>query len=165
MGENKVRGLARMLQVSDGDPPHTLVDLTLRGVRPGTYYATVRTTGDISRGAATTGSIWDVFHSPFRPKDTRPKGYFGKVEVGKDGNGSTFVDREVGVMEVIGRAMVVSREKPEVGSRSVKEDDDEAVTGVIARSAGVWDNEKTVCSCSGKTVWEERKEQVGKGMM
>jgi len=50
-----VRGLARMVQVSD---TRTLVDLTLRGVSPGTYHATIRETGDISRGAASTGGIW-----------------------------------------------------------------------------------------------------------
>ena len=41
----------------------------------------------------------------------------------------------------------------------------EMVMGVVARSAGVWENEKMVCSCSGKTVWEEREEQVGRGML
>ncbi|KAK2072327.1 hypothetical protein P8C59_006686 [Phyllachora maydis] len=34
--------------------------------------------------------------------------------------------------------------------------------GVIARSAGMWDNDKTVCSCTGKTLWEERKDEVKK---
>ena len=27
--------------------------------------------------------------------------------------------------------------------------------GVVARSSGVWGNEKKVCSCSGKDLWEE----------
>ncbi len=39
------------------------------------------------------------------------------------------------------------------------------VVGVVARSAGVWENEKVVCGCSGKTVWEEREEMIGKGMV
>ena len=29
------------------------------------------------------------------------------------------------------------------------------LAGVIARSAGAWTNDKTVCSCSGKTQWQE----------
>ena len=162
-----------MVQVSDGDPPRTLVDLTLGGCEPGTHYATVRASGDISRGAKSTGSVWEGGKSAFRQDDVRPRGYLGEVEVGGDGRGSMFVDREVGVWEVIGRGLVVSRERPEAGGRALRveeeeeeDDDDEGtVVGVIARSAGVWDNDKTVCSCSGKNVWEERREQVGRGMM
>ena len=166
MGENKIRGLARMVQVSDKDPPRTLVDLTLRGVETGTYHATVRATGDISRGAASTGSIWDGWKSAWRPNDVRPKGDLGQLEVGRDGKGSVLVAREVGVSEIIGRAMVVSKQKPGAGTRTFGEHDEATVVvGVIARSAGVWDNDKTVCSCSGKSVWEEREEQVGKGMI
>ena len=30
--------------------------------------------------------------------------------------------------------------------------------GIIARSAGLFQNTKTVCACTGKTLWEERLE-------
>jgi copper chaperone for superoxide dismutase len=69
--------------------------------------------------------------------------------------------------------------------------DADTLVGVIARSAGVWDSkcfcfstpgqascdygetmltvfttdDKTVCSCSGKTVWQEREEQRDRGML
>ena len=43
--------------------------------------------------------------------------------------------------------------------------DKDTVVGIIARSAGMWDNDKTVCSCTGKTLWEERKDEVNKGML
>ncbi|EXJ82402.1 hypothetical protein A1O3_06215 [Capronia epimyces CBS 606.96] len=151
-----VRGLARMVQVSDS---HTLVDLTVRGVSPGTYHATVRDTGDISRGAASTGGIWEAVKalSGFG----QPRGVFGTIVVGKDGRGNVFLDRPVSIWEIIGRSMVVSKQT----EGAFQNDDPDTLVGVIARSAGVWDNDKTVCSCSGKTVWEERKEQVGKGML
>jgi len=42
---------------------------------------------------------------------------------------------------------------------------DTVVVGVVARSAGVWENEKVVCGCSGKTVWEERGDAVKRGML
>lgn len=32
------------------------------------------------------------------------------------------------------------------------------VFGIIARSAGLWENDKTVCACSGKSMWEERED-------
>ncbi|OAP54651.1 hypothetical protein AYL99_11099 [Fonsecaea erecta] len=152
-----VRGLARMVQVADD---RTLVDLTLRGVSPGTYHATIRATGDISRGAASTGGIWEAVKelAGFR----QPRGLFGTVEVNQDGRGSAFLDRPVSIWEIIGRSMVVSKQQPDGAFQT---EDPDTLVGVIARSAGVWDNDKTVCSCSGKTVWEERKEQVEKGML
>lgn len=152
-----VRGLARMVQVSDS---RTLVDLTLRGVSPGTYHATVRETGDISRGATSTGGIWEAVKS--LAGLSQPRGVFGTIQVGKDGRGSAFLDRPLSIWEIIGRSMVVSKQQQEGAFQT---EDPDTLVGVIARSAGVWDNNKTVCSCSGKTVWQERKEQVGKGMM
>ena len=155
-----VRGLARMVQLSDN---MTLVDLTLRGVSPGTYHATVRERGDISQGATSTGGIWEAIKSlgGFAKQDPPPRGVFGTIQVGKGGTGSAFLDRPLSIWEIIGRSMVVSKQ---VDGPFSKEDPDTLV-GVIARSAGVWDNQKTVCSCSGKTVWQERKEQQAQGML
>jgi len=150
-----VRGLARMVQVSENK---TLVDLTLRGVSPGTYHATVRETGDISAGARSTGGIWEAVKSQLGLSQAR--GLFGTIQVDKEGRGSVFLDRPVSVWEIVGRSMVVSKHQG-----PYEQEDPDTLVGVIARSAGVWSNDKVVCSCSGKTVWEERKEQVEKGML
>lgn len=153
---DKVRGLVRMIQVT---PSLTIVDLTIRGLSPGTYWATVRETGDISRGAISTGGIW----KDSKDKGLRPKGIFGTVQVGKDGIGSVFLDKPIQIWEMIGRGMVVSKQHQ--GEGPFEKNDENTLVGVIARSAGVWDNDKTVCSCSGKTLWEERKDEVQKGML
>lgn len=141
----------------------TLVDLTINGLSPGRYWATVRETGDISQGAASTGGIWEALKSKVlgsqEPKE--PRGVFGTVDVDEKGKGNVFLDRPVAVWEMIGRSMVVSKNK----DGPFRKDDPDTIVGVIARSAGVWDNDKMVCSCSGKNVWEERKEQVSKGMV
>jgi len=153
---NPVRGLARMVQVSS---TVTIIDLTLQGLPPGTYHASIRETGDISRGVESTGKIWSGIS---RLEDTKvPRGQLGKIQVGKNGIGNVLLDRPIQVWELIGRSFVVSRQ-PE-GRFAVNDSD--TIVGVIARSAGVWQNEKTVCSCSGKTVWEERQENVARGMM
>ena len=155
--KDHVRGLVRMVQVSAN---MTIIDLTLRGVSPGTYHATVRESGDISEGAESSGRIWEEVKAK---QESRPsRGIFGTLEVGKSGLGTVFLDRPIQIWEMIGRSIVVSKQK--AGQKLDKEDPDTLV-GVIARSAGVWDNDKTVCSCSGKTVWEERREQVDKGML
>ncbi|CAG8282670.1 unnamed protein product, partial [Penicillium nalgiovense] len=158
---NNIRGLARMVQVS---PNMTLVDLTINGLSPGKYWTTIREAGDISRGAESTGGIWESLKNKVlgadaaAPKECR--GIFGTVDVDNKGRGSVFMDRPVAIWELIGRSMVVSKgtEGP------FKREDENTLVGVIARSAGVWDNDKMVCSCSGKNVWQERQEQVVLGM-
>jgi len=132
-----VRGLARMVQVSDNT---TLVDLTLRGASPGTYHATVRETGDISKGARSTGGIWEAVKTQLAPNP--PRGVFGTIQVGDDGRGSAFLDRPVRIWEIIGRSMVVTRQR----EQPFEQDDPDTLVGVIARSAGSWDSFKTVVS-------------------
>ncbi|KAK4465717.1 superoxide dismutase 1 copper chaperone [Cladorrhinum samala] len=152
-----VRGLARFVQVS---PTSTLIDLTIRGVPAGRYRASIRQYGNLSAGATSTGPVW-----------SGKRGDLGLIEVGPDGRGSAFINHEFQVWEVIGHALCVSSTVEEgEGEGEGKEgqrlkNDEGTVVGIIARSAGVWDNDKTVCSCTGKTLWEERKDEVGKGML
>jgi copper chaperone for superoxide dismutase len=156
--DRTVRGLARMVQVSSG---HTLIDVTVHGVSPGTYCASIREYGNLQHGAASTGPVWTGTSSG---QDAQPdKGALGVVEVGADGKGAAFVNHPFQIWEVIGHAMVLTRQD-ETDGLPLKNDDD-TVVGVVARSAGVWDNDKTVCSCTGKTLWEERKDEVKKGML
>lgn len=143
-----------MVQVAD---EMTIVDVGLKGVEEGVYHVTVRENGDVSRGAERTGGVWG-----FSKARGEGKGVFGSVAVGRNGLGSAFLDRPVRIWEMIGRSIVVSREGIE---GPFEKEDENTLVGVVARSAGVWDNDKTVCSCSGKTVWEERKEQREKGML
>ena len=96
----------------------------------------IRVAGDITSGAASTGGMWE-------------RGDLGTVEVGEDGTGGSLVDVEMEVWEVIGRSMVVCREKAEVG-RAVENAGDTLV-GVVARSAGVWENTKVV------STWENEE--------
>ncbi|CAG8012199.1 unnamed protein product [Penicillium olsonii] len=158
---NKVRGLARMVQVA---PKMTLVDLTINGLAPGQYSATVRQTGDISRGAESTGGIWEAIKEKLGGANASPaettRGIFGQVNVDEKGRGSVFMDQPVAIWELIGRSMVLSKSIEGPFQRQ----DENTLVGVIARSAGVWDNDKMVCSCSGKNVWQERQEQVVNGM-
>jgi copper chaperone for superoxide dismutase len=152
-----VRGLARMVQVS---PTLTLIDLTIRGSSPGKYEATIRERGDISQGAASTGGIWEALQASVA-LSSPPRGYLGSVDVGEEGKGSAFLEKPMAMWEIIGRSMVISKSK----DGPFKPEDTNTLVGVIARSAGVWENDKTVCSCSGKNVWQERNEQVGRGMI
>ncbi|KZZ93360.1 Superoxide dismutase copper chaperone [Moelleriella libera RCEF 2490] len=150
--DRSVRGLARFVQVNPG---RTLVDLTLRGVAPGRYQATIREFGDLKDGAMSTGPVWSGGSS-------MPLGILGSLDVDEDGRGGAFVDHPFKIWEVIGHAMILTKQDEVAGPLT---NDENTVVGVIARSAGVWDNDKTVCSCTGKTLWEERKDEVRKGML
>ncbi|PVI06217.1 Cu,Zn superoxide dismutase-like protein [Periconia macrospinosa] len=154
--ESKVRGLVRMVQVGSN---LTVIDLTIRGLSPGTYHATVRERGDISEGPESTGGIWESLKAKQEGKPCR--GVFGTVEVSKGGIGAVFLDKPIQIWEMIGRSIVVAKQQ----DGKFDKNDADTLVGVIARSAGVWENEKTVCSCSGKTVWEERQDQVKGGML
>ncbi|KAG5981803.1 hypothetical protein E4U55_002556 [Claviceps digitariae] len=151
-GDRNVRGLARIVQVSSGK---SLVDLTVRGLVPGRYSATIREYGDLKDGVKSTGAVWSG-----GGKDA--KGILGTVDVGEDGRGSVFVDHGFQIWEIIGHALVLTQQDETAGPLV---NDANTIVGVIARSAGVWDNDKTVCSCTGKTLWEERKDEVRKGML
>ena len=157
-----------------------LIDLTLRGLPPGKYAASIRQTGDISRGVASLGGVWGSSPSTSPPPSPpssdsdsyltvqkTAEGILGGLEVDESGSGSNLFTKELQIWEIIGRGMTISPMLKAKGWRmgSLGTRDGKTVMGVIARSAGVWDNEKTICSCSGKTVWEERDEQTKRGML
>ena len=142
----------------------TLVDLAVSGVSAGSYRATIREYGDLKDGATSTGPVWGSSASKTNgaaASGEGPKGFLGTIEVGQNGEGSGFITHPFQVWEVIGHAMVLTRQDDSAGP--LKNDED-TLTGIIARSAGIWENDKTVCSCSGKTLWEERQDEVKKGM-
>lgn len=125
----KPGGLVRLLQV---DPETCLVDVTVHGFPAGRYDVEIRECGDLSRGCESTGELIRRL---------------GEIKVGEDGWGDLIVEEgEVKVWEVVGRGITVSLE----GKKGV-------MAGVVARSAGVFENAKRVCSCSGKTLWEEER--------
>ena len=127
-----VRGLVRMVQVS---PSVIILDITVRGFAQGKYNVTIRERGDISRGAASTGGVWEG-----------SRGTLGKLEVDSAGVSGVLVDKEIAIWELIGRSIVVSREiSPRDGEfEEAAANDEYTLVGVIARSAGVWENDKTV---------------------
>jgi copper chaperone for superoxide dismutase len=142
-----VRGLVRMVEVA---PSMTIIDLSIRGLSPGTYHATVREAGDISQGPESTGGIWEALKAK---QDGKPcRGIFGTVEVGKGGVGSVFLDKPIQIWEMIGRSIVVAKQQDgkviqslpayisEAKHSQFDKNDPDTLVGVIARSAGVWDS-------------------------
>ncbi|TPX56056.1 hypothetical protein PhCBS80983_g04833 [Powellomyces hirtus] len=128
------KGLARLVQV-DGET--CLVDVTIDGVTPGEHVVSIHECGDISGGCESTGKALTEL---------------GKVMVDASGRGDLVVEkRDVKVWDIIGRSIVIDAANQKATAEAGKD----AVCGIIARSAGVFENPKSVCSCDGKTLWEE----------
>ncbi|ANB14529.1 Ccs1p [Sugiyamaella lignohabitans] len=150
--KNPVKGLARIVGVS---PTRALFDITLNGLPKGKYYPSIRVSGDLSQGAVSTGpqlvELGEIdVSAQLSTSDSflanQPKGFSGHAVFTKD----------VSISDIIGRGLTVSK------SRTANYPD--SLVGVIARSAGIWENLKSVCSCSGKTVWEERSDAISSGI-
>lgn len=160
--QQPVKGLARIVSVGDND---IVVDLTVNGLVKGTYYPSIRSSGNLSLGALSTGRLFYEL-APVdveTPSDSSTIiNSLGAFEAIKTSSGSSlfsghgFLEANLSINDLIGRSIILSKLKNEVAPDSL--------CGVIARSAGVWENDKQVCSCSGKTVWQERVDAIQKGL-
>ncbi|KAF6063012.1 Heavy-metal-associated domain family protein [Candida albicans] len=141
--QHPVKGLARLVEVSPND---LFVDLTVNGLPKGVYYPSIRVSGNLSQGALSTGpSFYEL--NPIEVKTPEDSTLYA---------GQAFLHAKLNINQLIGRSIILSKIKDQVAPDSL--------CGVIARSAGVWENDKQVCSCSGKTVWQERIDARVKGV-
>lgn len=78
-----------------------------------------------------------------------------------------LVNRRIRVPDIIGRSFVVQTSDTEYVFlccifASIKINTiykfRRVACGIIARSAGLFENTKRLCTCSGATVWQERQE-------
>ncbi|SCU86223.1 LAMI_0D00980g1_1 [Lachancea mirantina] len=147
--DTPVRGLARIVSANEHK---TWFDITLNGVpHAGKYYASIRASGDISKGAQSTGEAIQKFDEPIdcdTPSDLG-KGLY---------SGQAFLSASIPVWQLIGRGFLVTT------NADHKPGSNYDICGVIARSAGIWENDKQVCACSGKSVWEERKDALNRNI-
>ena len=134
----KVFGICRFVQIA---PKTVLMDLTVRlpppanvGLGRSAFSVYVSSTGNLVDPPATTG---------------KPFVSLGQIVPDKDGYGDLFQEVPGELWEWIGRGCVVQAEGQGVGK---------IFAGVVARSAGAWGNDKTVCACSGRTMWEEGRD-------
>lgn len=158
--EQPVKGLARIVSVGGSD---IVIDLTVNGLPKGTYYPSIRASGNLSNGALSTGSCF----YQLAPLEVDTPANASTVinslgaatpspENGQLYAGQGFLHANLNISDLIGRSVILSKLKDETASDSL--------CGVIARSAGAWENDKQVCSCSGKTVWQERSDALSKGL-
>lgn len=137
-----VHGLARLVQVGEN---MCLVDVTVQNLKPNSSHSVwVGKGGDVSRGIASLGGQYAMV---------------GKLVSDEKGWGDLMIESEkLKVWDIVGRSMAIERDdQSEDKGLSVSQ-----LVGVIARSAGVWENTKKVCACSGRTLWQEHRDLASK---
>lgn len=83
----------------------------------------------------------------------QPLGDLGTLEVDEKGEAYyTGIKKMLRVVDLIGRSIVLyaSEDKSDPG----------LAAAVIARSAGVGENYKKLCTCDGTTIWEAKPDFV-----
>lgn len=159
----KVFGICRFVQIA---PKTVLMDLTVRlppparvGLRAddAAFNVYISSTGNMVNPPLTTGKTWLNL---------------GRIEPDKDGYGDLFKEVDGELWEWIGRGCIVesaaglsAESKTEGAHGDVQGTIGKIFAGVVARSAGTWGNEKTVCACSGRTMWQEGRDMESRSML
>ncbi|CAG8717600.1 18570_t:CDS:2 [Dentiscutata erythropus] len=157
----KPQGLCRLVQI---DKDYCLIDVTVQGIPPGRHGIHIHELGDISAGPSSTGAHYNPDNVAHRDIESGHVGDLGNILVDEKGWGDLVVEsRRIKVWDVIGRSMVITHGEDDEGkgnNAQSKVDGNSGpglIAGIIARSAGLFENKKKVCSCSGKTLWEEAR--------
>ncbi|ORZ20511.1 superoxide dismutase [Absidia repens] len=154
-------GLARFVQI---DPDTCLIDLTVEGLTPGKHGVHIHECGDVSRGWLSTGDHFNPTDVDHGDQDSGHVGDLGNLEVDKNGWGDLVVESDrIKVWDIIGRSMVITQNEDDLGRKSEQQSKWDGnsgagiLCGIIARSAGAFENMKKVCACNGNTLWEEAR--------
>ncbi|KAF9326594.1 hypothetical protein BG006_010009 [Podila minutissima] len=177
-GTEKPYGLVRFLQVNNET---CVVDVTVQGLTPGQHGIHIHELGDTSGGATTCGAHFNPTNVAHGDHETGHVGDLGNIEVDKKGWGDLVLEsKRIKVWDIIGRSVVVTEKPDDLGQKPLTMDTPSTVQasdlksgsedgwsgkgvicGIIARSAGVFENAKKVCDCSGTTLWEEARLMKG----
>ena len=160
------KGVIRLSQLSEDK---CLVEGIVDGLAPGRHGLNIHEYGDLSDGCNSCGDHFNPggLRHGARTDPVRHYGDLGNIEADSEGRANfRFVDEMVKVWDVIGRSMVVHASGDDLGKG---EDAKSKVTGnsglgvacaIIARSSGLFQNSKRLCTCDGVSVWDERNVPV-----
>ncbi|KAJ2459595.1 copper chaperone [Coemansia sp. RSA 2322] len=130
------RGLVRFVQV---DETTCFVDVTASGIGEGAHGVAIHECGDLSQVPGSCGRRWS-------------HGELGELVVSGGQGDLAFETDQFKVWEIIGRSVVVGGAGGSSGGPTAG-----PLAGVVARSAGLFENDKQVCACSGNSLWTEQR--------
>ncbi|EDL33071.1 copper chaperone for superoxide dismutase [Mus musculus] len=161
-GCGSIQGVVRFLQLSS---ELCLIEGTIDGLEPGLHGLHVHQYGDLTRDCNSCGDHFNPDGASHGgPQDTdRHRGDLGNVRAEAGGRATFRIeDKQLKVWDVIGRSLVIDEGEDDLGrgghplSKITGNSGKRLACGIIARSAGLFQNPKQICSCDGLTIWEER---------
>ncbi|KAJ8281824.1 hypothetical protein COCON_G00043430 [Conger conger] len=169
-GAGPVQGVVRFVQVSQDS---CLIDGSIDGLEAGPHGLHVHALGDLTRDCLSCGDHFNPNGKQHgAPQDTeRHVGDLGNIVADSSGRASfRLEDSQLKVWDIIGRSLVVDSGEDDLGrgghplSKQTGNSGERLACGIIARSASLFQNIKTICACDGVTIWEERDRPIaGKG--
>ena len=171
IGAGKVEGVIRFVQV---DKENCVVDGTIDGLKAfGQHALAIHECGDISEGCSSVGEHFNPRNMRHGSPESNERhvGDLGNIVADEMGRSEfKFSDSLVKVNDIIGRSIVVAEGKDDFGESAhplslINGNCGNLLScGIIARSAGLFQNSKRICACDGVTLWDERdKPLVGPG--
>ncbi|XP_046387793.1 copper chaperone for superoxide dismutase isoform X2 [Ischnura elegans] len=161
--DSPVCGVVRFIQATEKE---CIIEGVLDGLSPGPHGLHVHECGDISQGCYSIGSHYNPFNTkhggPNSEESCRHVGDLGNVIADENGR-ATFrlVDNLIKTWDLIGRSVAVTEGEDDLGlgdNKSSIIDGNSGrrlACGIIARSAGLFENPKRICACDGVTIWDE----------
>ncbi|KAJ4879232.1 hypothetical protein Rs2_36286 [Raphanus sativus] len=135
-------GVVRFAQVS---MELARIEANFTGLSPGKHSWCINEYGDLTNGAASTGNLYNPLQDH---TNTEPLGDLGTLEADQSGEAFyTGKKEKLKVADLIGRAVVVYKTEDKNSGQGL-------TAAVIARSAGVGENYKKLCTCDGTVIWE-----------
>ncbi|XP_052209529.1 copper chaperone for superoxide dismutase, chloroplastic/cytosolic isoform X1 [Diospyros lotus] len=136
-------GLVRLAQVN---MELARIEANFSGLSPGKHGWSINEFGDLTKGPASTGKVFNPSDQGTDKEMQKAVGDLGTLDADEKGEALFSGAKEkLRVGDVIGRSIVVYE----------REDSNSGLTAaVIARSAGVGENYKKICTCDGTTIWE-----------
>ncbi|XP_014433287.2 copper chaperone for superoxide dismutase isoform X2 [Pelodiscus sinensis] len=180
-GPSLVQGVVRFLQVS---PEKCIIEGTIDGLEPGLHGLHIHEFGDITNSCDSCGDHFNPNRECHGgPQDAhrlahpgnfdnlaalfQHLGDLGNVLAGNNGRAAfQMEDTQLKVWDIIGRSLVVDSGEDDLGqgghplSKVCGNSGERLACGIIARSAGLFENPKQICTCDGVTLWEEREKPV-----
>lgn len=140
--DSRLKGVVRFVQVDDST---CVVDGTLDGLLPGKYGVYLHEFGDISAGCNSCGDI-------LGKSLNKPVGEIGEITSTAGRAEFRVTNNNFKVWDIIGRSCVLHDQTQSTDNR--------LLCGIVARSAGLFQNTKRICACDGVPVWDERDKPV-----
>ncbi|XP_050430257.1 copper chaperone for superoxide dismutase [Adelges cooleyi] len=159
-----IKGVVRFVQLNE---KQCIVDGTIDGLSPGKHGIHVYECGDLSNGCDSIGNhlnLKQTLHGDrTNDENHRHTGDLGNIIADEKGRANFyFKDDVLNVSNLIGRSVAVTENEDDCGktenSRSQVDGNcgKKLACGIIARSSGLFENNKKICACDGVTLWEER---------